>query len=250
MRFATSSSGTTLRARPAWSVVTCMVSRYSTPRIVAGVTGNFVTSASQPAAFWTALTPNHGRALWALTPFTRIVPFGLIAIILLKIVGMFQPLAAPMAAWLPLGLRYPAIIALGLLLLSCLLAGLLAQTQFGRGAGTSLEGMILNRIPGYSMVRSVTRRIGNVEESEKFAPAFVQIEDSLVPAFVVEEHADGRYTVFIPSAPTPAVGAIYIMARERVRIVDAPFLKAVKCVTSWGVGSQELLQAMRPAPGE
>lgn len=96
------------------------------------------------------------------------------------------------------------------------------------------------------MVRSVSRRIGNVEEGEKFSPALVEIEGALVPAFIVEEHADGRYTVFVPSAPTPAVGAIYIIPRDRVHIVDAPFLTAVKCVSTWGVGSEELLRAMRP----
>ncbi len=95
------------------------------------------------------------------------------------------------------------------------------------------------------MVRSITLRIGNIEENERFAPALVELEDALVPAFVVEEHADGRYTVFVPSVPTPGVGAIYIIARERVHIVDLPFLKTVKCVSSWGVGSVELLKSMR-----
>jgi hypothetical protein len=85
----------------------------------------------------------------------------------------------------------------------------------------------------------------NVEESEKFAPALVEIEDALVPAFVVEEHTDGRYTVFVPSAPTPAVGVVYIIARARVHIVDAPFMKTVKCISSWGVGSKDLVLAIR-----
>ena len=174
-----------------------------------------------------------------------ILPLGLILMILLKIIVMIQPLSAPFVEWLPRALRYPALIAVLLLVIACLLAGLLAQTRAGRGVGNSVEGAILNRIPGYSMVRSITRRIGNIEESEKFAPALVEIEEALVPGFVVEEHADGRYTVFVPSAPTPAVGAIYIIARERVHLVDASFLKAVRCVSSWGVGAAELLQAMR-----
>jgi len=174
-----------------------------------------------------------------------ILPLGLVLIILLKIIVMIQPLSAPFVEWLPRAFRYPALIAVVVLLVACLLAGLLAQTHAGRGVGNSLEDAILNRIPGYSMVRSLTRRIGNVEESKKFAPALVEIEEALVPGFVVEEHADGRYTVFVPSAPTPAVGAIYIIARERVHLIDASFLKAVKCVSSWGVGSAELLQAMR-----
>lgn len=174
-----------------------------------------------------------------------ILPLGLVLMIVLKLVAMLQPLAAQIVKWLPRELRYPAAITLVLLLLACLVAGLLAQTRAGRGVGNSLEGVFLNRIPGYSMVRSLTRRIGNVEESERFAPALVEIEEALVPGFVVEQHVDGRYTVFVPSAPTPAVGAIYIIDRERVHLVDVSFLKAVKCVSSWGVGAAELFQAMR-----
>ena len=132
-----------------------------------------------------------------------------------------------------------------LLFLLCLVTGWLAQTSAGRGVGHFLESGFLNYIAGYSIVRSLTRRIGNVEESEKFAPALVELEGTLVPAFVVEEHADGRRTVFVPSAPTPAVGAIYIMTGERVHLVDLPFLKTVKCISRFGAGSRELLQAMR-----
>ncbi|HEV7474503.1 MAG TPA: DUF502 domain-containing protein [Pyrinomonadaceae bacterium] len=174
-----------------------------------------------------------------------ILPLGLVLLIILKIIDMLAPLATPLVEWLPRGLHFPALIASLLLLLACLVTGLLAQTRAGRGVGNSVEDTLLNRIPGYTMVRSITRRIADVEESEKFAPAFVELEDALVPAFVVEDHADGRYTVFVPSAPTPGVGAIYIMTRERVHIVDAPFIKVVKCVTTWGAGSRELLQAMR-----
>jgi uncharacterized membrane protein len=161
---------------------------------------------------------------------------------------MIEPLVMPLVERLPHHFRFPTLIASLLLFLACLVAGLLAQTRAGRVAGTSLEGAILNRIPGYSMVRSITRRIGNVDETERFAPALAEMEDALVPAFVVEEHADGRYTVFVPSAPTPGVGAIYIIARERVHMVDLPFLKTVMCVSSWGVGCVELLKSMRHAP--
>ncbi|MEK6336321.1 MAG: DUF502 domain-containing protein [Acidobacteriota bacterium] len=177
-----------------------------------------------------------------------ILPFGLVLIIVLKIAGMVEPLAMPIVAWLPHRLRFPALVTLVLLFLACLVLGLLAQTRAGHAVGTSLEGAVLNRIPGYSVVRSLTRRIGNVEESGKFAAAFVELEGTLVPAFVVEEHLDGRCTVFVPSAPTPAVGAIYIMTKDRVHLLDVPFLKAVKCVSSWGIGSGELLRAMRDAP--
>ena len=50
-----------------------------------------------------------------------------------------------------------------------------------------------------------------------------EIEDALVPAFIVEELDDGRFTVFVPSVPTPFAGAVYILSRERVHLVDIPF---------------------------
>jgi uncharacterized membrane protein len=94
-------------------------------------------------------------------------------------------------------------------------------------------------------VRSFVRRLGNIEESDLFAPALVEIEDALVPAFVVEENLDGRYTVFVPAAPNPASGAVYIMDRTRVHLLDISVLRTAKCVSEWGVGSEELLKAMR-----
>jgi uncharacterized membrane protein len=178
-----------------------------------------------------------------------ILPFGLVAILVMKIVEMLKPVATQIIEWLPSGLHFPTVIASVLLFLACFVPGLLAQTRTGQSAGNFFERAILNRIPGYSILRSFTRRIGNVEESEKFAPALAEIEHALVPAFVVEEHADGRYTVFVPSVPTPGVGAIYIMAKDRVHLVDVPFLKTVKCVSKFGVGSAELLQAMRAPEG-
>lgn len=77
-------------------------------------------------------------------------------------------------------------------------------------------------------------------------PALVEIEDALVPAFVVEENFDGRYTVFVPAAPNPASGAIYIMDKTRVHLLNISVLKTAKCVSEWGVGSEALSKAMRP----
>jgi len=34
-------------------------------------------------------------------------------------------------------------------------------------------------------------------------PALVEIEEALVPAFIIEELEDQRVTVFVPSVPTP-----------------------------------------------
>jgi uncharacterized membrane protein len=75
-------------------------------------------------------------------------------------------------------------------------------------------------------------------------PALVEIEEALVPEFIIEELEDGRYTVFVPSVPTPLAGAIYILSRERVHPLNVPFTQAVQAVSRWESGSKELVAAM------
>ena len=70
-RFTTISAGTTLRAVPALSVVTCSVSRYSSPWMAWPMTGCFVIDTNHSAPSATAFRPCHGRAECAATPGTR-----------------------------------------------------------------------------------------------------------------------------------------------------------------------------------
>ena len=83
------------------------------------------------------------------------------------------------------------------------------------------------------------------EEDIRYKVALVEIEGGLVPSFIIEEHQDGRYTVFVPAVPAPTSGSIYIFPRELVHLVDVPFGKALKCMTRLGEGSGELLRAVR-----
>ena len=94
-------------------------------------------------------------------------------------------------------------------------------------------------------MRSMTRQITGQSQESAWQPALAEIEDALVPAFIVEELDDGRFTVFVPSVPTPLAGTIYILSAERVHPLDVPFTQAVKAVTRWGSGSKELVAAMQ-----
>ena len=40
-----------------------------------------------------------------------------------------------------------------------------------------------------------------------------------MPAFLIEKHTDGQFTIFVSSSPTPMAGAIYILQPERVHPV-------------------------------
>jgi uncharacterized membrane protein len=123
-------------------------------------------------------------------------------------------LIGPVTAQLPAGLQFRQVIAVLIVIFACFLAGLIVRTGPGLRAKNAIERNILDRIPGYALIRGLASRVAGRSEDETFAVALVELEDALVPAFIVEEHDDGAYTVFVPSVPTPAAGAIYILPKE------------------------------------
>ena len=110
-----------------------------------------------------------------------------------------------------------------------------------------MERSLFERLPGYALFRSLTQRLAGEGRESTWKPALVEIEEALVPAFIIEELDDGRFTVFVPSVPTPLAGAVYILSRERVHALDVPFTQAISSVSRWGSGSKDLVAAMTKA---
>ncbi len=175
-----------------------------------------------------------------------IAPVYLTLLLLLKGLASLKALLAPVSALLPEGLQNDALLALLLLFVMSLLIGGLLKTVIGQTLSDKLEKVIYERIPGYRTFRSLTRRLAGDELESTWRPALVQTDDdALMPVFVVEELPDGRYTVFVPSVPTPLAGAVFIYPRERVQLVDMPFRQALGVVTRWGEGAKDLVAAAR-----
>ena len=103
-------------------------------------------------------------------------------------------------------------------------------------------------MPGYTTLRSMAEQMGDLQENHGFKPALVEIEDALAPGFIVEDHTGGKCTVFIPSAPTPMAGNIYLIDSARVYPVDVPVTTMFKCISKWGTGAGDLLAALPSEP--
>jgi uncharacterized membrane protein len=176
-----------------------------------------------------------------------ILPVAVAGMVLAKIVGLLLAVLRPVAAELPGGSHFAMVLAVVVVVGACFVTGLTVQTRVGQRVREIAERRLLERLPGYTLLRSLSRRVAGEEEGMKLAPAMAVIEEALVPAFIVERHADGRYTVFVPAVPTPTVGAVYILPEDRVFPLDVPFATVLKCVSRWGDGAGELLKAMKRA---
>jgi uncharacterized membrane protein len=174
-----------------------------------------------------------------------ILPVYLAVLLLLKAAKSLSGLVRPLTRLLPEWFPAETLLSFLLVLVLCILVGLTFRTSLGKAARNKIENSLLVRIPGYGVVRSMTRQMAGDNLEKAWKPALAEIEDALVPAFIVEELDDGRFTVFVPSVPTPLSGAVYILSAARVHPVDVPFTQALKVITRWGSGSRQLVAAMQ-----
>jgi len=174
-----------------------------------------------------------------------VVPIYLATLLLLKGMQSVAKLVRPIAALLPDWLPAEGFFSLIVLVVVCFLVGAAVRTRAGRTVQERLEIMFFERLPGYGLIRSLTQRLAGDSDEAAWKPALAEIEDALVPAFVIEELDDGRLTVFVPSVPTPLAGAVYILPRTRVHLLDIPFTQAIKSISRWGSGSKALVAAIQ-----
>jgi uncharacterized membrane protein len=187
------------------------------------------------------------RFLWTtlLGGVIVILPLALVAVGAVEAVAFVQGALAPLAGWVPDSLRFPTLIAAGVVLAVCFGAGILLKTALGRWIGGVVERKLLQRIPGYTLFRTLSRRLGG-QDGEEMAAAIARLDDHELLGFVMERLPDGRCVLFVPSTPTPAVGSLMIVEGDRVRLLGVPMKDAISCFTRWGAGASGLLSRPRP----
>jgi uncharacterized membrane protein len=178
-----------------------------------------------------------------LSGFLVVIPIYLAVLLLLKGMKTVGTLMAPFASLLPDWLPAGELLSLLLVIFICFLIGAAIRTVAGRSVRERIEKSFFERIPGYALFRSLTQQMASDSREKVWKPALAEIEDGLVPAFIIEEFKDG-YTVFVPSVPTPLAGAVYMLDRKRVHPLDVPFTQALQVVSRWGSGAEGLRLAM------
>ena len=179
-----------------------------------------------------------------------LIPFTVIFLLIGKALSLVNGITAPLASRIPVevlaGIPVPRALAILALLVICLLAGLYAKTRPGRAAVRWLESTVLAYVPGYSYMKSMSENMAGVADAPTRTPVLARIEDSWQIGFIVEEIEPGQYAVFVPGAPSPWSGSLYLMAEDRIRRLDLKVAQAQSCLRALGVGSKGLLAGKLP----
>jgi uncharacterized membrane protein len=187
------------------------------------------------------------------------LPLGAAAYLVRKLVAALVPLLTPAAQLLPpghwFGVAAIDLVALVLLVLALLSLGLFSRSKPGRRVAETLEQLVLSKIPGYLMIKSIAADFGSGEQDEGLQPALVSFDDNQVLGFVVErDDATDRVEVFLPGSPSPGGGNVVVVPSARVQLLDASLGQSRRAMKQRGLGLLQLATlpsspANRPGAG-
>jgi len=183
-----------------------------------------------------------------------LLPIIVVVILLGKALAIAHKIVAPLAAHIPFestfGFDAPVILAIGLLVLFCFLAGVFAGTLPARKAVGWLETSVLSNLPGYEFIKNLSGNLLGDENKKAFPVVLARIEDAWQLAFLIERIEGGHVAVFVPGSPSPQSGSVYFMTEDRIQLLDIPSPSAMKCLKRYGMGSDALLGKFLSVPGE
>jgi uncharacterized membrane protein len=142
-----------------------------------------------------------------------------------------------------------AVLAIIIILLVFFVVGLIVQTRIGKFLFDYTEQTLLTKIPLYKIIKETTIQIMGSNKKLFKQVALVKLfgNDTMLTAFITDNHEDGSFTVFVPSGPAPTAGFIYHLKKEYVHPIDYPVEKAMKTIFSLGAGSKEMIKYVNSA---
>lgn len=170
-----------------------------------------------------------------------LVPFAMIVIVLGKAYQISMVVAEPIGDVIPIaslaGVALVNIIALVLILVVCYTAGQLAKRGVKSRHRETLEGFLIDMIPGYVVFKGVVGSVAETGEgSEHLRPVLVAFDDYDMIAFEIEAN-DTKCVLFLPGAPSAWSGSTVIVDKNRVSYLSLPTYQAMKLLRSMGRGT-------------
>ena len=175
-----------------------------------------------------------------------LVPFVLLIIILGKAFQIIRVVTVPLAGLIPvesfIGFETPRILAVCILILLCFFAGLFAKTSLAKKLVNWLEKVLLSNLPGYTYFKNLGEEAAGLAPAHGQQAVLARFDDGWQIGFIVERIPEGRVVVFIPDAPNPWTGAVFIFDEDRVKPMNVPSTAAIKSLQKLGEGTGKLVK--------
>ena len=169
-----------------------------------------------------------------------LVPLVVLVMVVSKAFDLMLMVANPVAEILPIdtiaGVALVNILAGLIVVLLCFLAGLLARTGPAERLIERIDKLLIQAIPGYSMVRGVAANL-SPEQYTSLHSVIVRLEDRQRLGLEIERDAAGRVAVYLPGAPNFWSGTIEFFDASRVEGTDLNLTELLDISEGFGAGS-------------
>jgi uncharacterized membrane protein len=174
-----------------------------------------------------------------------LLPIVVLIVVLGKAQDISSRIVAPVAQQMPVpsvgGVAVAKILAIAVIALFCLFAGLFARTRLAKRSVGWLERGLLSKVPGYDFFKAVSESMVGFEAEHEQEVVLVRVEEALQIGFLMERVENDHYAVFVPGAPSIWSGSVYFMTEERFQRIPISRAEAMKCLGQLGEGTNQLL---------
>ena len=175
-----------------------------------------------------------------------LLPILLLYLLLAEALDLIVALATPIADLFPEGtfgkVEFPVIFGLVLILGLSFVIGLGLRAKIARRSGRWFERTVLDRLPAYNALKSLTTGFAEAGKAGAFKAAVLTSSDGDREfVYVIEDHGDEDLTVLVPWAPAAFAGSVKIVDRDRIKFLEANLGDVSRVLGHWGVGVRELL---------
>jgi uncharacterized membrane protein len=174
-----------------------------------------------------------------------LVPFAVVLLVVGKVFSVSMQLAEPIADRIPVdavaGIALANLLSVAIILLACFLAGIAAKSTPGRRLYRKLDELLLNLIPRYTFIKSLTASLGG-EDQSVLIPVLVQFDDLAQIAFEVERGPGDLVTVYLPGSPDPWSGSVAHVTTDRISPLEGDFASVIGSLRKVGRGMSARLE--------
>jgi len=174
------------------------------------------------------------------------IPLIILIVIIQKAFQIAAVLVIPIIKLLDMtkifGIGVEIIISVAIILFIIYLGGLISRSSTVRRNVKKMEDALLSKVPGYDLIKNMGESFVGFEGNTSIPTVLARIEDAWQYGFLIEEIEGEQYVVYIPGAPNPMSGSVYILEKNRIKKTNIPLKDAMKSLRGLGAGSNNLVK--------
>lgn len=182
-----------------------------------------------------------------------LLPLAVLGGILGYVYSLVIVIYEPLQEWIPVssasGIAILFLMACGILICLCFLAGLAARRAVTKRFTKTIESQLTMLFPKYAIYKDILAgNIGGDTATPSLNPVRVELQDRIQIGYESGRTSDGLVIVFLPGAPDPWNGSVVMVKSEQISALEVDFNETAAICERLGRESESLLTKPSSTP--